>query len=138
MADGRDGEPPRVHFGDAAARVADSALALMRTRAELAAVEFAEERERLKRSAMMLAGAVFMLSFTLLGVAAWIVVYYWDTNRLEAIAAVTLGFAAIGAGLLWGNSVRSREAPAPFSATLAEFEKDRAYLARRTRHGSAE
>ena len=138
MADLRDGDPPRVHFSDAAVRVADSALALMRTRAELAAVEFAEERERLKRSAMMLAGAVFMLSFTLLGIAAWIVVYYWDTNRLEAIAAVTLGFAAIGAGLLWGNTVRNREAPAPFSATLAEFEKDRAYLAKRTGHGSAE
>jgi uncharacterized membrane protein YqjE len=138
MADERDGDPPRMHFSDAAARVADSAFALLRTRAELAAVEFAEERERLKRSAMMLAGAVFMLSFTLLGVAAWIVVYYWDTHRLEAIAAVTLGFAAIGAGLLWGNIVRHREAPAPFSATLAEFEKDREWLAKRPDHRGAE
>jgi hypothetical protein len=42
MADGRDGEPPRMDFRSAAARLADSALALTRTRAELAAVEFAE------------------------------------------------------------------------------------------------
>jgi uncharacterized membrane protein YqjE len=138
MADGRDGEPPRMDFRSAAARLADSALALTRTRAELAAVEFAEERERLKRSALMLAGAAFMLSFALLGVAAWIVVYFWDTHRLEAIAAVTIVFAAIGAGLLWRNAVQGRDAPAPFSATLAELEKDRVWLSKRTGHRSAE
>ena len=138
MADGRDGEPPRVDFRHAAARLADSVLALTRTRAELAAVEFAEEGERLKRSAMILVGAVFMLSFALVGVAAWVVVFFWDTHRLEAIAAVTLAFAAIGAGLLWWDFVRVREAPAPFSATLAEFEKDRGWLAKRTGHRSTE
>ena len=92
MADGRDGEPPRMDFRNAAARLADSALALTRTRAELAAVEFAEERERLKRSAMMLAGAALMLSFALLGVAAWVVVY---VNRLIPLdpLATWLGMA---------------------------------------------
>src|SRR5881398_1607507 len=65
----------------AAARFFNSALALAHTRAELASVEFAEERARLKRTAMMIAGAVFMLSFAVLGVATWVVVYFWDTHR---------------------------------------------------------
>ncbi|HSC97874.1 MAG TPA: phage holin family protein, partial [Casimicrobiaceae bacterium] len=106
----------------------NSALALLHTRVELAVVELAEERERLTRSAMLIAGAVFMLSFALLGVAAWIVVYFWDTHRLEAIAGVTIVFALAGGFLVWRNAVLSRESPVPFSATLAELSKDRAWL----------
>src|SRR5439155_25014345 len=101
MADTRDGAPPRPEFRTAAARFVNSALALAHTRVELAAVELAEERERLKRSAMLMAGAIFMLSFAVLGVAAWIVVFFWDTHRLEAVAGVTVVFALGGSFLLW-------------------------------------
>jgi uncharacterized membrane protein YqjE len=120
--------PPRADFRSAAARFFNSALALAHTRAELASVEFAEERARLKRTAMMMAGAVFMLSFAVLGVATWVVVYFWDTHRLEAIAGVTLIFALAGGLLLWRNAALERESPKPFSATLAELSKDRSWL----------
>jgi uncharacterized membrane protein YqjE len=127
MIEPRDA-PPRSDFRSAAARFFNSALALAHTRAELASVEFAEERQRLKRASMMIAGAVFMLSFAVLGVATWIVVYFWDTNRLTAIAVVTLVFVLAGALLLWRNSALEREAPKPFSATLAELSKDRSWI----------
>jgi uncharacterized membrane protein YqjE len=120
--------PPRPDFRSAAARFFNSALALAHTRAELASVEFAEERARLKRTAMMIAGAVFMLSFAVLGVATWVVVYFWDTHRLEAIAVVTLIFALAGGLLLWRNAALERQSPKPFSATLAELSKDRSWI----------
>jgi len=120
--------PPRPEFRSAAARFFNSALALVHTRAELASVEFAEERQRLKRTAMMIAGAVFMLSFAVLGVATWVVVYFWDTHRLEAIAGVTLFFALAGGLLLWRNAALERQSPQPFSATLAELGKDRSWV----------
>ena len=120
--------PPRADFRSAAARFFNSALALAHTRAELALVEFAEERARLKRTAMMMAGAVFMLSFAVLGVATWVVVYFWDTHRLEAIAGVTLVFALAGGLLLWRNAALERQSPKPFSATLAELSKDRSWI----------
>jgi len=138
MADMRDGAPPRPQFRSAAARFINTALALAHTRVELASVEFAEERQRLKRSAMLIAGAVFMFSFALLGIAAWIVVYFWDTYRLEAIAAVTLAFAIVGGFLLWRNAALARESPTPFSETLAELAKDRAWLAGGGAHRSGE
>jgi uncharacterized membrane protein YqjE len=138
MADMRDGAPPRPDFRSAASRFVNSALALAHTRVELAAVELAEERDRLKRSAMLIAGAVFMFSFALLGVAAWIVVYFWDTHRLEAIAAVTLVFALVGGFLLWRNAALARESSTPFSATLAELAKDRTWLAGSGAHRSGE
>jgi uncharacterized membrane protein YqjE len=130
--------PPRQDFRSAAARFFNSALALAHTRAELASVEFAEERERLKRTAMMIAGAVFMLSFAVLGVATWVVVYFWDTHRLEAIAGVTLIFALAGALLLWRNVALDRQSPKPFSATLAELTKDRSWIMDRDQRGTGE
>jgi uncharacterized membrane protein YqjE len=127
MIETRDAPPP-PDFRSAAARFFNSALALVHTRAELASIEFAEERERLKRMAMMIAGAVFMFSFAVLGVATWVVVYFWDTHRLEAIGGVTLVFALAGVLLLWRNVVHERESPKPFSATLAELDKDRSWI----------
>ena len=138
MADTRDGASPRPEFRTAAARFVNSALALAHTRVELASVELAEERERLKRSAMLIAGAVFMLSFAILGIAAWIVVYFWDTHRLEAIAGVTVIFALAGAFFLWRNAALARESPKPFSATLAELAKDRTWLTGGSEHRSGE
>src|ERR1700747_2532174 len=138
MADSSDGAPPSPDFRSAAARFVNTALGLAHTRVELASIEFAEERERLKQSAILIAGAVFMFAFTVLGIAAWIVVYFWDTHRLEAIAAVTLVFAVGGGGPLWRNSAIARESPTPFSATLAEFAKDRTWLAGSSEHRSGE
>jgi uncharacterized membrane protein YqjE len=138
MADSRDDPPPRPDFRTAAARFVNSALGLAHTRVELAAIELAEERERLKRSAMMIAGAVFMFSFAVLGVAAFVVVYFWDTHRLEAIAIVTIVFALAGALLLWRNAAIARESPTPFAATLAELDKDRAWLAGGGNRGAGE
>jgi len=138
MADTRDDAPPRPEFRTAAARFVNSALALAHTRVELAAVELAEERERLKRSAMLIAGGVFMLSFAILGVAAWIVVFFWETHRLEAIAGVTVVFALAGAFFVWRNVVLARESPMPFSATLAELAKDRTWLTGGSEHRSGE
>jgi uncharacterized membrane protein YqjE len=69
--------------------------------------------------------------FALLFAAAWIVVYFWDSSRLTAIAVVAVVFAAAGTGLLMLRSQAARAAPLPFAATIAEFERDRAALAGR-------
>ena len=128
--DERDVPPPRPPLRSSLARLSDAALALLRTRGELAAVEYAEERERLKRSAVTLAVALLMLAFALGGVGLWVVVYFWDTGRLTAIAVVTLVYALL-AFVLWRvDSARNDADPAPFSGTFAELEKDRQWLAR--------
>ena len=127
--DEREAPPPRPPLRGALARLADAALALLRTRGELAAVEYAQERERLKRSAITLAVALLMLVFALGGIGMWIVVYFWDTGRLTAIAVVSLVYALAAFGLWRLDSARNDADPAPFSGTLAELEKDRQWLA---------
>ena len=111
------------------ARLGASLLGLVRSRLELASIEFAEERNRIQQQLVLLVAASGLLMFGVLFAAMWVVVYFWDTNRLTAIAIVALVFAAAGAALLLVRSQAARSAPTPFSATIAEFERDRVALA---------
>jgi uncharacterized membrane protein YqjE len=129
MSDGGTGPSSARGLRGAAERLGASLLGLVRTRLELASVELAEERDRVQYQVASLVVAIAMFMFALLFVATWVVVYFWDTNRLTAIAVVAIVFAAAGAGLLMLRSQAARAAPMPFAATLAEFERDRAALA---------
>jgi len=133
MDDERDATPPPADMRSALSRLGDAALTLLRTRGELAALDVAEIKAQATRSALTLAVAGLCAAFALGGVGAWVVVYFWDSGRLTAIAVVTLAYALL-AFVLWRvDSARNAAAPAPFAATLAEFEKDREWLARRAR-----
>jgi uncharacterized membrane protein YqjE len=129
MAQGSSEEVPARDLLGASARLGASLLGLVRTRLELASVEFAEERDRIQQQLALLVMALGMFLFALLFVATWIVVYYWDTYRLTAIAIVAMVFAAGGAALLMLRSRAASVATTPFAATIAEFERDRASLA---------
>jgi len=112
------------------ARLTDSLLGLVRTRLELAAVEYTEERARVgQQLALMLAG-IGCLLFALLFAAAAVIVIFWDTYRLVAILGVVVFFVGAGVLLLWRRAEVAHAAPVPFAASVAEFEKDRAALAR--------
>jgi uncharacterized membrane protein YqjE len=126
---GADGAP-RPGLRGAAANLAASLLGLVRTRVELASVEFAETREQLQQQLVLLIVGLVALLFALLFVAVWVIVYYWDTNRLTAIAGVVIVFAAFGAIALWRRAEAARNAAPPFAASLAELDKDHASLTR--------
>lgn len=98
------------------------------TRVELAIVELREEGERRKGFlALAFVGAVF-LAMGLLLAAFFVVVLFWDTHRVAAIAAVTLLYVAIGVGSLLHLRAKARAAPPPFEATLRELAADRDML----------
>jgi uncharacterized membrane protein YqjE len=111
------------------ARLGAALLGLARSRLELASIELAEERDRIQQQLTLLLAAMAMFMFAVLFVATWIVVYFWDTNRLTAIAIVAVVFAGLGAILLSVRSQAARASPTPFAATLAELERDRVGLA---------
>jgi uncharacterized membrane protein YqjE len=111
------------------ARLSAALLGLARSRLELASIEFAEERDRLLQQVVLVLAAVAMFMFAVLFVATWVIVYFWDTNRLTAIAIVAVIFAGLGAILMSVRAQAARAAPTPFAATLAELERDRAGLA---------
>lgn len=99
-------------------------LDLLGTRGELALVELREEGERRKEWLILaLAGALF-LALGLLLAALLVVVFFWDTHRLVALAAVTLVYLGIAAAAFVELQRRLRQAPPPFEATLAELKAD--------------
>ena len=112
------------------ARLADALLGLARTRLELATVEYTEERRRVAAQLLLLVAGAGCVLLALLFAAAAVVVAFWDSHRLAAIVGVTLFFAIAGAVLLWRRAEVARTSPAPFAASVAELEKDRAALAR--------
>ena len=113
----------------ALARAAAAAVELLRTRVELAAVEFAEQRERAKLTVILGVVAAMFFAFAILCASALVVLLFWDTDRVAAIAVVTLVHLAIGVGALWRLKVVQREATPPFEQTLAELDRDRRWLA---------
>ena len=114
----------------ALSRLAESLLGLARTRLELATIEYTEERERVARQLMLMLAGVGCLMFALLFVAFAVIALFWDTYRIAAFAGVILFFAGGGAFLLWRRAELANAAPPPFGATIAEFDKDRASIAR--------
>ena len=61
---------PEGGVGKFATRLSASAVSLLRTRIELASVEFAEERERLKASVGLIAVAAIAFGFAAIGFVA--------------------------------------------------------------------
>jgi uncharacterized membrane protein YqjE len=117
-------EPPRSRgLSDSIFRLGGTAVALLRTRLELATVEFEEERERATEL------LVLVLS-TLLFASIFVIAYFWEAYRLWAIAGVTLFYVALAIVTFMRLQQRRREKPTAFAATLAELGHDVSALRR--------
>jgi uncharacterized membrane protein YqjE len=127
------GAPPGG-LQDALSRLGSAAIALVRTRAEIASLDFDEAGAHAKSRAALLVIGLLCLAVGTLGATAFVVVYFWDTYRLTAFGAITIGYFVAGALVLWRYSVRQRTDPKPFAATLAELERDVQWLARKSVH----
>src|SRR5690349_14275468 len=112
------------------AKLADAMLGLLRTRLELVAVEYTEERDRVTRQVTLLLIGLGCLLFALLFASFAVIAFYWDTYRITAILCVAGVFGAAGGALLWRRAEVSTTSPVPFAATVGELEKDRAAIAR--------
>jgi uncharacterized membrane protein YqjE len=134
--DGEDaGGPARAEptpgISELLARLAASFASTLDTRVQLAALEFAEERERTR--GLLVAGVVVAIAgfLALLAVNALVVVLAWPRLGwigLALLAAFWIVVALVAASRL---SAQSRRAQRPFAATIAEFERDRAWIAER-------
>jgi uncharacterized membrane protein YqjE len=104
-------------------------MGLVHTRLSLIAVEFDEARERTVSRLIIVFVAVLCFAFALLGASALVVIAFWETNRIAALSGVILAYLVIGLVALWRLSLRAKTDAAPFAETIAQFERDRAWLA---------
>jgi len=128
----RPGDPgPSPGVRDLLGQLAASVASAVDTRVQLAALEFAEERERARDRLAMVLVAAIAGGFALLGVNGLVVVLLWDRLGWVALLLPTLAWIAVAALAVRRLSLASRREQKPFSATLAEFARDRAFLVER-------
>lgn len=105
-----------------------SLIAIAHTRLALLSTELEEERQRLLSVLVLLLVALFCLGVGVLLLALLVVVAFWDSYRLQALAGMTGIFLATGVAAfgLARHALRTR--PKLFAASLAELSKDRQQL----------
>ena len=114
---------------DALTQLGAALLGVARTRLELVALEFDEARARATEQLVLILVAGLFFAFALLAASALMVVLFWDTYRITALFAVTIAYVVLGLIALWRLSVKRQTGSAPFAGTLAELERDRAWVA---------
>jgi len=103
-------------------------LAAVHTRFELLAAEVEEERVRLLRLALFALIALFFLALGVVMATLFVVVLFWDSQRLLVIGLLTVVYVTAGAVVA---QVARREAQGRgrlFAASLGELKKDRERL----------
>lgn len=111
-------------FMDSVRGLGDSLLSLIRTRAELLAIELAEEKERRKEMLILAVLGALFLALGLQLIAFVVVVAFWDSYRLAAIVGVMCLYLGIAAWAFFRLRYKWANSPAPFAATLEELGKD--------------
>ena len=103
-------------------------LAIVQTCIEIFASEIDEERTRLARIAVLAAVAALCIALAVILLVFFLVVLFWDTNRLVAIGVLAGVFAIGGIAACLGLRAAISQRPKFLSATLAELRKDRTKL----------
>ncbi len=109
-------------------RIGTSLLGLIRTRIDLFAVELQQEKLRASSLLIWLAVAIALLGAGVLVAIGTLAVILWERFGDAGLIALTIATLLAGAVLLWFLRRRIKRGPAPFSATVAEFQKDLACL----------
>src|SRR6266849_5348898 len=112
---------------DSLRNLAKTFVALLQTRLEIFASEIDEGRARLAKIAVLAAVAAFCLGLAVVLLVFFLVMLFWDTNRLLAIGVLTGVFAAGGIaacrglvvvvdrGIAWASWLRAR----PYAVVIA-------------------
>jgi uncharacterized membrane protein YqjE len=105
-----------------------SAISLLATRGELAALELGETRDRALRWAALGVVAAVLLLAALMTLSFWVAAIFWDGPRALALGVLTVAYAL--AAFVTARVVRREIAAAPplLAQTLAELQKDREVL----------
>jgi len=109
---------------DSLRNLARTFLAIVQTRIEIFASEIDEERTRLARIALLAAAAAFCLGLAVILLVFFLVVLFWDSDRLLAIGVLAGVFAVGGIAACLGLRAAISKRPKFLSATLAELRKD--------------
>lgn len=115
-------------FFDPVRRALGTVVSTLQTRLELVVTELEEERERFKKTMLLVFVTLFSLSLGLVLLTVFIAALLREDGWIYALgilAALYLGAGLVAAVML---RTQNRHRPKPLSATLSELVKDRDHL----------
>ncbi|MCZ8252345.1 MAG: phage holin family protein [Hylemonella sp.] len=111
-----------------ARRLLDTVLASVQNRLALLSNEIEQEKLRLFDGLLWAGLALLLLGLGALLLAAFVVVLFWDSYRLQALGLMALLFLGAGGGLLAAAYTRLRKPGGLFHSSVEELGRDRAAL----------
>jgi uncharacterized membrane protein YqjE len=112
-------------------RLGATVVALLHTRAELIAREFERERVRVTRLLILGVAALFFFALGTITLTIFIIVLFWDSQRLVAIGVLTLLYFGIATAVAIFAKREAARSSKPFASTVAQLKHDRDLLRRR-------
>lgn len=103
-------------------------IGVARARGELLQVELEEEKLRVAGIVLFAVAAAVFLALAVITLTFFLMLLFWDSNRVLAAGLITLAYALIGVVCALVAHGRSRVKSRLFSASLAELGKDQARL----------
>jgi uncharacterized membrane protein YqjE len=117
-----------AEWGESLRRIGESVATLLRSRCELVAVEWQEEKLRLLHLLIWLGlAAAVGVGGVFVGVLA-LTLWLWTAAGYTGVMGLAVTALAIALGMIWRIRKRIQISPQPFSQTAAEFKKDSACL----------
>ena len=106
-------------------RLVTTLVSTLHSRAELFALELQRERVRIGRRLLLGVAALFFLALGALTATIFLIVLFWDSQRLVVIGFLTLLYLGLGVGIAIFAKREAERSTRPFPATIAQLKKDR-------------
>lgn len=103
-------------------------VAIIHTRLELLSTDLEEDREHLMSLVMLSLIALFSLLIAAVLVTITLVVAFWDSYRVLALASVSGVFIIVGVATWLAAVHQAKKKPKMFVASLLELIKDRQHI----------
>src|SRR5512147_1416429 len=113
--DGAAPERPAEGFKPSVSRLVQSALALAKTRVELAGVELAIERQRLQTMLVLAIAGAILATFAVGTFSVLVIAYFWDSYRYAAIFGLGVLYAVLATLAFARARAAAQEQPGPFA-----------------------
>ena len=106
-------------------RLGSTLFATLHSRIELFALELDHASVRITRLVLLGVAALFFLALGAITATIFVIVLFWDSQRLVVIGFLAMLYLVIGGGIFAYVRHEAARAKRPFSASLEELRQDR-------------
>jgi len=117
-------------LGASVKRLGSTLIGILHSRAELLSYEIEHQRQSVTRLLVLGVAALFFLALGAITATIFVIVLFWDSQRLVVIGFLAVVYLGIGAGIATFARREGGRVKRPFAATVEQLRKDREHYTR--------